>query len=90
MSNDQQGGAEKADYPYDEATVQAIVARLAASKHRVHQGAANIVAEEFLPDGRVHRARIIAREKGWPLEAILEGMRLGQAPSFQHVEVNHA
>lgn len=68
------------DYPYDEATVRAIVARLEASKHRVHQGAANIIADEFLPDGRFHKARVIARTNSWPEEAVIAGLNLALEP----------
>ena len=68
---------DAADQPYDERTVRAVIALLEASKHNVHKGAARRVAEFFLPDGRIERARIIAAEKGWPIEAVLAGVDIG-------------
>lgn len=71
---------DSAGEPYDERTVRAIVATLAASKHNVHKGAAKLVAENFLPDGRIERARKLAAENGWPIEAVLAGISI-QAPT---------
>lgn len=62
--------------PYDERTTKAIVEFLEASKHRVHRGAAKSVAEHFLPDGRIAEAERIAQDNGWPVEAVLAGLRL--------------
>lgn len=67
---------DAAGEPYDERTVRAIVATLEASKHNVHKGAAKLVAENFLPDGRIERARKIAIENGWPIEAVLAGISI--------------
>ncbi len=78
-----------ADYPYHEETVRAIIARLETSKYRVHKGAANIIADEFLPDGRVHRARIIAQNNGWPVDAVLAGLRLGTSEAKSPSEADN-
>jgi hypothetical protein len=67
-----------ADWPWHEPTARAIVERLLASPHRVHQGAANIIAAEFLPDGTVGKAVQLAAEKGWPKEAVLAGLQLAK------------
>ena len=66
------------EWPWDERTARAIVGRLEASPHRVHQGAANIIASEFLPDGTVGRAMKLAAERGWPQEAVLAGLKLAK------------
>ena len=66
------------DWPWHEPTVLAIVQRLEASPHRVHQGAANIIADEFLPDGRIAKAFKMAADKGWPKEAVLAGLELAK------------
>lgn len=68
---------DDAGQPYDERTVRAVVALLNASKYNVHHGAAKRVAEYFLPDGRIAKARAIAAEKGWPIDAVLAGIGIG-------------
>jgi hypothetical protein len=68
--------ADDAGQPYDERSVRAVVAFLEASPHQVHKGASKKVAEHFLPDGRLDRARAIAEEKGWPLDAVLAGISM--------------
>jgi len=67
-----------ADWPYHSPTVIAIVERLRRSKYRVHHGAANLVAEEFLPDPRVAQVEQLAHEHGWPAEAVMAGFQLGK------------
>ena len=69
--------ADHAGKPYDERTVHAIVKLLEGSKHNVHKGAAKLVAEYFLPDGKIEVARRLAAEKGWPIEAVLAGAMIG-------------
>jgi len=64
-------------HPYDERTVRAVIELLKSSKHNVHHGAAKRVAEYFLPDGRIDRARAIAKDNGWPVEAVLAGVGMG-------------
>jgi hypothetical protein len=66
------------DWPWDEKTARAIVQRLESSPHRVHQGAANIIAAEFLPDGTIGKAVQLAAERGWPKEAVLAGLQLAK------------
>jgi hypothetical protein len=73
--------ADDAGQPYDERTVRAVIALLNASKHNIHLGAAKRVAEYFLPDGRIERARLVATEKGWPLDAVLAGLEIGNGGS---------
>jgi hypothetical protein len=66
------------DWPWDEATVKAVVKRLESSPHRVHQGAANIILNEFSQEGEAYRAIKLAEENGWPREAVLAGFELAR------------
>lgn len=66
------------DWPWHEPTVAAIVKRLEESPHRVHQGAARIVSEEFSENCDLYHATKLAEAKGWPADAVLAGFKLAR------------